>query len=163
MVSSGMLHRVALVVTDVAEEPGTSFIRVTRIGELGTTQAATSNQRTLRRNTFTTRFVPRCYKQNPLTLKAVWTPCKGELEYFHHSPASRKRRQKANPVSNETVRYGDSATDRDLQIQIWTFIKFFHVPSAIHRFQESLWFSEEGSIEQHSYRVWNPHVLSEGN
>jgi hypothetical protein len=37
-----MLHRVALVRTDVSEEPGASFIRVTRTGELGTTQAATS-------------------------------------------------------------------------------------------------------------------------
>jgi hypothetical protein len=51
MVSSGMLHRVALVKTDVSEEPGASFIRVTRIGELGRTQAATSNWRTLQRNT----------------------------------------------------------------------------------------------------------------
>jgi hypothetical protein len=40
-----------VVRTDVSEEPGTSFIRVTKIGELGTTQAATSNRRTLRRNT----------------------------------------------------------------------------------------------------------------
>jgi hypothetical protein len=50
-VSSGLLRRVALVRTDVSEEPGASFIRVTRIGELGTTQAASSNRRTLRRNT----------------------------------------------------------------------------------------------------------------
>jgi hypothetical protein len=49
MVSSGMLRRVALVKTEVSEEPGASFIRVTRIGELGTTQAATSNRRTLQR------------------------------------------------------------------------------------------------------------------
>jgi hypothetical protein len=47
MVSSGMLRRVDLVRTDVSEEPGAAFIMVTRIGELGTTQAATSNRRTL--------------------------------------------------------------------------------------------------------------------
>jgi hypothetical protein len=37
MASSGTLRRVALVRTDVSEEPSASFIRVTRIGELGTT------------------------------------------------------------------------------------------------------------------------------
>jgi hypothetical protein len=31
MVSTGLLHRVALVRTDVSEEPGASFIRVTKI------------------------------------------------------------------------------------------------------------------------------------
>jgi hypothetical protein len=49
--SSGTLRRVALVRTDVSEEPSASFIRVTRIGELGTTLAVTSNRRTLRRYT----------------------------------------------------------------------------------------------------------------
>jgi hypothetical protein len=37
MPSSGMLRRVALVRTDVSEELSASFIRVTRIGELGIT------------------------------------------------------------------------------------------------------------------------------
>jgi hypothetical protein len=40
-----MLCRVALVITDVSEDRSASFIRVTTIGELGTTQAATSNRR----------------------------------------------------------------------------------------------------------------------
>jgi hypothetical protein len=37
MASSGILRRVALVRTDVSDELSASFIRVTRIGELGTT------------------------------------------------------------------------------------------------------------------------------
>jgi hypothetical protein len=51
LVSSGMLRRVAFVRTDVSKALSASFIRVTRIGELGTTLAVTSNRRTLRRNT----------------------------------------------------------------------------------------------------------------
>jgi hypothetical protein len=47
MPSSGRLRRVALVRTDVSEEPSASIIRVTRIGELETL-AVISNRRTLR-------------------------------------------------------------------------------------------------------------------
>jgi hypothetical protein len=47
MASSGMVRRVALVTTDVSEELSASIIRVTRIGELVTTLAITSNRRTL--------------------------------------------------------------------------------------------------------------------
>jgi hypothetical protein len=46
-----MLRRVAVVRIDVSEELGASFIRMTRIAELGTTLAVTGNRRTLRRNT----------------------------------------------------------------------------------------------------------------
>jgi hypothetical protein len=48
MASSGMLRRVVLVRADVSEELNAPFIRVTRIGELGTSLAVTSNRRTLR-------------------------------------------------------------------------------------------------------------------
>jgi hypothetical protein len=40
-----------LVRTDVSEELSASFNRVTKIGELGTKLAVTSNRSTLRRNT----------------------------------------------------------------------------------------------------------------
>jgi hypothetical protein len=56
MASYGMLRRVALVRTGVSEKLSASFIRVTRIGELGTTLAVTSNRRTLRRNTKSSEF-----------------------------------------------------------------------------------------------------------
>jgi hypothetical protein len=42
MASSGMLRHVAFVRTDVSEELSASFIRVTRIDEVGTTLAVTS-------------------------------------------------------------------------------------------------------------------------
>jgi hypothetical protein len=57
MVSSGMLRCVALIISDVSEELSASFIRMTRIDELGTTLAVTSNRRTLRRNF---QFPKRC-------------------------------------------------------------------------------------------------------
>jgi hypothetical protein len=43
MASSGKLRRVTLVRADFSEERSASFIRVTRIGELGTTLAVTNN------------------------------------------------------------------------------------------------------------------------
>jgi hypothetical protein len=54
MVSSGMLHRVALVRTDVSEVLSAFFIRVTRIGEL----VATGNRRKLRRLQVAASVVP---------------------------------------------------------------------------------------------------------
>jgi hypothetical protein len=58
MVSSEMLRHVAVVRTDVSEELSTSFIRVTRIGELGTTLAVTINRGTLQRST---KFTDSCH------------------------------------------------------------------------------------------------------
>jgi hypothetical protein len=47
MASFGMLRRVVLLRTDVLEELSAFIIRMTRIGELGTILAVTSNRRTL--------------------------------------------------------------------------------------------------------------------
>jgi hypothetical protein len=47
MAPSGMLRSVALIRTDVPLELSASFIRVTRIAELGTMLAVTSNGLTL--------------------------------------------------------------------------------------------------------------------
>jgi hypothetical protein len=47
MASSGMLRCLALLRTDVSVELSGSIIRVTRLGELGTKLAVTSNRRTL--------------------------------------------------------------------------------------------------------------------
>jgi hypothetical protein len=58
MVSSGILRRVALVRTEVSQEPSASFIRVTGIGELRTTLASTSNRCTLRRLLLAACVVP---------------------------------------------------------------------------------------------------------
>jgi hypothetical protein len=57
MASYGML-RMALVRTDVSEELSASFFRVTRIGELGTTLAVSSNRRSVRRLLVTASVVP---------------------------------------------------------------------------------------------------------
>jgi hypothetical protein len=54
MPSSWMLHRVALIRTDISEERIASVIRVTRISELGTTLAVTSNWSLLWRNILVT-------------------------------------------------------------------------------------------------------------
>jgi hypothetical protein len=53
-----MLRRVVLVITDVSEEPSASFIRVTRICELGTTLAVTSSRRSVCRLLVTASVVP---------------------------------------------------------------------------------------------------------
>jgi hypothetical protein len=58
-----MLRRVAIVRTDVLEELSASIVRVTTIGELGTTLAVTTNRRTpflrnVRRLVVTARVVP---------------------------------------------------------------------------------------------------------
>jgi hypothetical protein len=68
MASSVMLRRVALVRTDVSGELSASFIMVTRIGELGTTLAVTSNRSMLRRNEY---FIVTTLKTSNLTMTVI--------------------------------------------------------------------------------------------
>jgi hypothetical protein len=79
MVSSGILHRVALVRTDVWEELSSSLIRVTKIGELGTTLAVTSNRRTLRRNAI-----------SPISSKEVLSSSETRFLHEPHGVTSQK-------------------------------------------------------------------------
>jgi hypothetical protein len=58
MALAGVLCHVALVRTNVSEELSASIIRVTRIGELGTTLAVTGNRRSVRRLPVTVNVVP---------------------------------------------------------------------------------------------------------
>jgi hypothetical protein len=55
MLSSGMLRRVALVITDVSEECSASMIRATRIGEIGTLAVTNVGGYTFLRNVVVTR------------------------------------------------------------------------------------------------------------
>jgi hypothetical protein len=70
-----MLRRVDLVRTHVSEEFSVSFIRVTRIGELGTTLAVTSNRRTLRRNTIPEDTILHNHRRENLKLDIYLFPC----------------------------------------------------------------------------------------
>jgi hypothetical protein len=71
MVSSGTLRRVALVRTDVSEELSASFIRVTRIGGLGTTLAHIISLCNVRRLLVTAKVVPRSPIIVTLMMKAL--------------------------------------------------------------------------------------------
>jgi hypothetical protein len=98
LVSSGMLRYVALIRTDVSEERSASFIRVTRIGELGTTLAVTSNRRTLRM-LVTASVVPSSpivtvmkeeliFSETPVLTRATWRNIPEDTILLIHSRLS---------------------------------------------------------------------------
>jgi hypothetical protein len=60
------VRRVALVRTDVSEERNTSFIKVARIGELGTTLPLTSNRRTFLRSVGRLLVTARVFLSSPI-------------------------------------------------------------------------------------------------
>jgi hypothetical protein len=80
-----MLRRVALVRTDVSEELCASFIRVTRIGDLGPTLTVTSNGRTQRRLLVTANVVP--------SSSILVTLMKEALSYYETSVITRATRR----------------------------------------------------------------------
>jgi hypothetical protein len=74
MASSGMLRRVVLVITEVSEELIASIIRVTIIGDLGTTLAVISNRafpRSVRRLLVTASVVPSSLNLLTLMMEAL--------------------------------------------------------------------------------------------
>jgi hypothetical protein len=77
-----MLRRVALVRTDISEELSVCFIRVTRIGELGTTVAVTNNRRGVPQLLVTANVIPGLL--NVLTLMMEAT-CYSETSVLQES------------------------------------------------------------------------------
>jgi hypothetical protein len=83
MVSSGMLRRVTFLRTDVSEELSASFIRVTRIGELETTLAVTSNRRSVRLLLVTASAVPSSPEVNDRKGSAALTTRHPSIHSWH--------------------------------------------------------------------------------
>jgi hypothetical protein len=102
MPSLVMLHRVALVLTDVSEEPRACIIRMTRIGELGTTLSVTSNRLTLRRNT--TSVLTRATRRNIPGDGILHSHCHETLKsYIELTDWDLSRRRDVSPVRYELV------------------------------------------------------------
>jgi hypothetical protein len=123
MPSSGILRHVALVDTDVLEECITSIIRVTRIGELGTTLAATNNRNTLRRNTAN---VPSSPILAILMMKAI-----------HSNETSILTRATTRNVSEDCIIHNDRCKNCISYIQEMKNI----TANVINMFESSVWIS----------------------
>jgi hypothetical protein len=77
MPSSGVLHHVALVRIDIAQERISSIIRVTRISELGTTLAVTSNIAYLR-SVLTCLVTANAFPSSPSLVTMMEAICSSE-------------------------------------------------------------------------------------
>jgi hypothetical protein len=117
-----MLCRVALVRTDVSEERSASIIRVTRIGELETTLAVTSNWYTLRRLLVTANVVP----NSPILVTLM-------MEALHSSETSLLTRATRRNIPEDAILYGHavhlhSSEPSSYKIHLNVIVAFLMVP-----------------------------------
>jgi hypothetical protein len=137
MASSGMLRLVAFVRTDVSEELSDS-ITLTRIGELGTTLAVTSNRRMLRSVTsqktpfFPQVAVPTCSAESRRICNSGITfcktsPCRRDWNLGFSDLHGRRWADWTNRFLNDLLRCRTCiATARPACSEVATFIKCLH-------------------------------------
>jgi hypothetical protein len=110
---------------------------------------------------FSTRSVPKCYKQGNLVL-AVSLPSKPSFEYVHRIPASCRKWRKGNPVpgsivghpveeglESETVKYDHESRGN----RTWEWLRRWE-SAAIVNYRSGLSSEKVPPPHQHSANVW---------